>query len=75
MFADDVWVNQAVGHELAQMEQFKSSYVQHMKEIRSIPKNFKIDQIDYQELVDLEIKKYCSQVKEIFFARKNLCLI
>jgi hypothetical protein len=75
MFADDAWINQAIGHELSQAEQFKNSYAQHMKEIQSIPKNFKIDQIDYRELVDLEIKKYCLQVNENFFTRKNLCLI
>lgn len=75
LFPNDVWICQAIGYEHAEFEQFKYRYAQHMKEIQSIPKNFNVDQIDYQELVDLQIQKYCLQVTEKFFVRNNLCLI
>jgi hypothetical protein len=67
LFADDEWVTQAIQYELDYVEQYKNLYDQHITEIKLIPKNFLIEQDNYQDLVAQQIKHYCLQVNAKFF--------
>lgn len=67
LFANDKWVTQAIQYELADFDQYKNLYNQHVTEIKLIPKNFSIDQANYQEQVAQQIKYYCSEINEKFF--------
>jgi hypothetical protein len=73
MFADDLWVKQAIEKEFLYFKNYKSIFETIMEEIKLCAQQLQIDQVDYCDQLTQQIKQITFNCDQTFFKKSELC--